>query len=331
MRYVFLLTGEIDEVGTRLLKKLGEVRVARSLVEEDLAKEIENVDALIVRPPAIITRKIIENAEKLKVIGRHGVGYDNIDVKAATEKKIPVTYTPGANAISVAEHTIGLMFALAKKLMPLDRATRKGEWKARDRYEGIELDGKTCSLVGLGRVGTEVARLLKAINMQVLYFDVVRKMGVEERLGIEWVPFSEEDKEKGIQVPEMLLKKADFLSIHVPLTKDTRKMIGARELEAIKNGAFIINTARGGILDEEALYNAIKNGKLSGAALDVFEEEPLSPQSKLLELENVIVTPHSAALTRESKKRMARIVADDVVRVLKKRRPVYIVNPEVFE
>ena len=142
-----------------------------------------HADIGIIGGTGVYDPEIIENAEKLKVIGRHGVGYDNIDVKVAIEKKKPVTYTPGANSISVAEHTIGLMFALAKKLMLLDRATRIGEWEARDRYEGIELDDKICGLVGLGRVGTEVARLLKAINIQVLYFDAVRKMEIEEKLG----------------------------------------------------------------------------------------------------------------------------------------------------
>lgn len=329
--YVFLLTGEIDEAGTRILKELGEVRVTKSIAEEDLVHEIATVDALIVRPPSVITRKIIEHARKLKVIGRHGVGYDNIDVEAATEKRIPVTYTPGANAISVAEHAVGFMFALAKRLVLMNNATRKGEWIARDRFEGIELNGKTCGLVGLGRVGTEVARLLKTIGMQVLYFDVIRKEEVEKQFGIEWIPLSEKDKKKGVKVPEMLLKKVDFLSIHAPLTKETQGMIGAKELETMKKGAFIINTARGGIVNENALYDAIKNGRVCGAASDVFEEEPLSTQNPLLELDNVIVTPHSAALTKESKQRMARTVAEDVVRVLRNERPIYMVNPEVFE
>lgn len=325
-----LLTDIIDKKGIRMLEKVADVLVAPSPSEEVLLKEARDVDAIIVRTPAKITRKIIENAKRLKVISRYGVGYDNIDVPSATRNKIPVTYTPGVNALSVAEYTVSLMMVLAKQIVITDKALRAHKWELRHKYTGFELNGKTLGIIGLGSIGQEVARLSKAIGMYVLYRDIVRKKEDEEKLGIEYVPLKDEDKRRGLRVPERLLKKADFISIHVALTDQTFGMIGRKEIASMKKGAFLINTARGGIVDEQALYEAFKKGKLGGAGLDVFQEEP-PYESVLLKLENVIATPHMAALTKEALERMAVTVAEDVIRVLKGFHPINIANPEVLE
>lgn len=325
-----LLTDIIDEKAIEILERVADVKIASSPSEEVLLREASEADAVIVRTPARITRKIIEKAKNLKVISRYGVGYDNIDVATATERRIPVTYTPGVNTVSVAEYAIGLIVALAKQITRTDRALREHRWELRHKYTGIELSGKILGIVGLGTIGKEVARLSKALGMHVLYWSRTRKEREEKNLGIEFVPLTDEDIKRGLRVPEKLLKESDFISIHLALTEQTRGTIGEREIALMKGGAFLINTARGGIVDEKALYEALKKGKLRGAGVDVFEEEP-PYESPLLKLENVIVTPHMAALTKEALQRMAVTVADDVLRVLKGKHPANIVNPEVLK
>jgi D-3-phosphoglycerate dehydrogenase len=325
-----LLTDRIDKAGIAILEEKAEVKIASCISEETLAEEVHDVDALIVRVPAVITRKILENAKKLRVIARFGVGYDNIDVCAATERGIVVTYTPGANTLAVAEYTIALMFALAKYIIKSDKALREHQWEMRLDYPGIELTGKTLGIVGLGEIGVEVARLSKAIGMRVLYWSRTRKTDKEKELRIEYVPLSKEDLEKGLRIPEKLLKESHFISTHLALTEQTRGIIGAKEIAAMKEGAFLINTARGGLVDEKALYDALKTGKLAGAGLDVFEREP-PYDSPLLSLDNVIVGPHVAALARDAMKRMSIWVAEDVLRVLNGENPLYPVNPQVLE
>lgn len=325
-----LLTDKIDRAGIEKLEKVAKVKIASGAQEEVLAKEARDVDAIIVRIPANITRNVLKNAKKLKVIARFGVGYDNIDVAAATENGIPVTYTPGANTLAVAEYAVALIFSLAKQIITADKALRKHNWEMRHKYAGIELADKALGIIGLGRIGTEVARLSGTLGMRVLYWSQPREDQKESELGIQYTPLTNEDVNKGLRVPEELLKKSDIVSIHVPLTEQTRGIIGKREIALMKDGAFLVNTARGGIVDEEALYNALRNGKLAGAGLDVFEKEP-PYGSSLLDLENVIATPHVAALAKDTLKRMSVIVAEDTLRVLNKERPTYILNPRVLE
>jgi D-3-phosphoglycerate dehydrogenase len=324
-----LLTDRIDKAGMETLERVAEIKLASSVSEDVLMREIEDADGIIVRVPAVVTRKVIDSAKKLKVIARFGVGIDNIDIAAASERGIPVTYTPGANTLAVAEYTVALMFALAKQITKADRALREHRWEMRLEYQGIELTGKTLGLVGLGVIGAEVARLSRAFNINTIYYDVIRKEDVEKSLQIEFVPLTQHDEKKGLRVPEKLLNAADFLSIHVPLIEKTRGLIGPREIESMKNGAFLINTSRGGTVDEKAMYNAIRDGKLAGAGLDVFEKEP-PYDSPLLKLDNVIAGPHVAALAKDTAKRMSLWVAEDTVRVLTGEAPLHVANPQVL-
>lgn len=329
-RFKVLLTDKIDRAGIEILEKVADLRFASSLSEEVLAKEASDVDGMVVRVPAVITRKILENARKLKVIARFGVGYDNIDVAAATEKGVVVTYTPGANTLSVAEYTVALMFTLAKQIIQADKALRERRWAMRLDYPGIELAGKTLGIVGLGEIGSEVARLSKPLGMRVLYWSRTRKEDKEKTLGMEYVPFAEEDKKKGLRVPEKLLKESDFISIHSALTSETRGLIGKKEVAAMKDGTFFINTARGELVNEQELHDALKSGKLAGAGLDVFEKEP-PYDSPLLTLPNVIAGPHVAALAKDAMRRVSVWVAEDIVKVLKHERPMHPVNPQVLD
>ncbi|MFQ6095347.1 MAG: hydroxyacid dehydrogenase [Candidatus Bathyarchaeia archaeon] len=323
MVWKILLTQPIHEVGVRLLKEEAEVEMLNlraDTPQKTIAKHAEDVDALITRLPKI-GREVIDAAERLKVIGKHGVGYDNIDIEAATERSIPVVYTPYAPAEPVANHTIGLILALAKGIVFADRKLREDPvegWKLRYKFVGDTLRGRVLGLIGLGRIGSLVARFAKAFNMRVIYNDVVRKRDLERLLDIEYSSLID------------LLKSSDFVSIHTPLTESTRGLIGEEELGLMKEDAYLINTSRGGIVDEDALYEYLKNERIAGAALDVYATEPISPDNPLLKLENVIVTPHMAANTHDFFINAAKTVAEDVLRVLRGERPVYIVNPEVY-
>lgn len=329
-RFKVLLTDKIDKAGIEILEKVADLKFSSALSEDVLAKEASDVDGMVVRVPAVITRKVLENAKKLKVIARFGVGYDNIDVSAATEIGVVVTYTPGANTLSVAEYAVALMFTLAKQIIPADKALRERRWAMRLDYPGIELAGKTLGIVGLGEIGAEVARLSKPLEMRVLYWSRTRKEDKEKKLGMEYVPFTDADKSKGLRVPEKLLKESDFISVHSALTEQTRGLIGKKEIAAMKDGAFFINTARGELVNEQELCNALKSGKLAGAGLDVFEKEP-PYDSPLLSLQNVIVGPHVAALAKDAMRRVSVWVAEDTVRVLNHEKPLHPVNPQVLE
>ncbi|WP_202319206.1 hydroxyacid dehydrogenase [Archaeoglobus neptunius] len=318
-----LLTSHIDELIVRELSKLGNVRISPDVEEEVLAEEVKDADVLVARVPALITEKIIENGKKLKGIVRWGVGYDNIDVEAARKRGIVVAYTPGTNTVSVAEYVICTMLALAKKLHTTQEEFKKGNWDYRLRYDGTEIYGKSAGILGLGRIGAEVARLCRCFNMQVLYYDVLRRRQIEKELGVRYEPLTDDDRRQGLKVPGKILM-VDYLIIQVPLTTETKGIIGRREIEKMKKGIVIINAARGGVLDEKALYEGLINGKISGAALDVFEEEP--PESELYremsKMDNVILTPHIAGITVESRKRMSLMVVEEVKRILSGERPL---------
>jgi len=315
MRKRVLIVEPIHKSGVELLKKEVDVIPASDPSVETVCKEIRGIDGVIVRT-APFTRKIIESADKLKAIGRHGVGVDNIDIKAASEQGITVVHTPNANMVSVAEHTMSLMLALAKRLFISDRATREGHFGIREQFAAIDLEGKTLGIIGLGRVGSTLAERCKAgFNMKVLAYDPYL--------------FLEKAKEVGISLcnnlPE-LLKKSDFVSIHIPLTKETRNLIGEGELRLMKPIAFLINVARGGIVNEKALAKALRNGWIAGAAIDVFSQEPPEPDNPLLKIENIILSPHMAALTRECVIKMATGAAEGVLDILRGDKPKHVVN-----
>jgi D-3-phosphoglycerate dehydrogenase len=320
MKKKILIVQPIHESGMRVFDDRFDVRVASDPSAATVIKEIQGVEGVVLRM-APFTREIIEAADSLKVIGRHGVGVDTIDVKAATERGIVVTNTPEANALSVAEHTITVIGALAKRVVVYDRAIRTGGWEIRNSYKAVDLDGRTLGLVGIGRIGTLVARkAAAAYNMKVIAFDPYVAPEKAREMGITLVPASED-----------VFRQADVVSMHTPLTPEMRRFVNATRLGLMKPTAFLINFSRGEVVDEKALYTALKTGVIAGAAIDVYDPEPPLNDNPLYELENIILSPHSAALTQECVIRMAVGAAEGVVDVLTGKRPQFVVNPEALK
>ena len=283
----------------------------RPLSAEELIPLVKDADALIVGNDKV-TEDVINAGKKLKVISRYGVGYDNVDLNAAKKKGIVVTNTPNANNNSVADLVIGLMLVLARNLLAVDRIVKSGGWK---RIMGTEIYGKTLGIIGLGKIGKGVAKRAKGFDMNVLCYDVYPDLKFSEEYGVTYCSFEE------------LLKQSDIVTIHVPLTPETKGLIGERELGMMKPTAFLINTSRGGIVDERALYNALANKKIAGAALDVMEQEP-PINSPLLQLDNVVITSHIGGYTCEAITNMGIVAAKNVVLVLNKKQGAHIVNGE---
>ena len=316
-KFKILLYEEMHEAGKALLKEKGEVLFASSYDETSLIKEVKDVDGVIIRANGKVTRKLMESAPKLKVIGRHGVGVENIDIEAATEKGIWVVNTPDANDTSVAEHFFGLALMLSKMLKKGDQALREGRFEARYLYIGRELHGKILGILGFGRIGKAVGRIgYKGFDMKLLYYDAVRYEEMEREIKAEKVSLEE------------LLTQSDYISINLPMLPATKGLIKEREFGLMKPTAYIINLARGPIWDESALCSALKERKIAGAASDVYEVEPVAKDHPLLQLENFVGTPHMAAHTDEALRRMS-LVAEDVIRVLEGKGPLYPVNPVV--
>jgi D-3-phosphoglycerate dehydrogenase len=312
---VILLFEGFHKDGLAMLEERCEVHYASNLEEEELLTEVADVNGIIVRANGEVSRRLMEAAPRLQVVGRHGVGVDNIDLAAAAELGIVVVNTPGVMTESVAEHCLGLMLALTKRIVRADKAARLGVWQVRYEYIGEELYGKTLGVVGFGQIGQRVAELCHvALKMPVLYWDVVEYPEAAAEVNARRVPLEE------------LLSQADVVSLHVPLLPSTQGLIGEAELRRMKSTAYLINTARGPVVEEAALVTALKEGWIAGAGLDVFEVEPAAPDNPLLGLANVVVTPHMASHTQEATRRMAMTVVSDVIRVLEGRRPTYSVN-----
>ena len=289
-----------------------EVIIETGLSEDELIEKIKDVDALLVRSQTQVTAKVIENAPQLKVIGRAGVGVDNIDLKAATENGVIVVNAPTGNINSAAEHTMAMMFSLARNIPQAYYALKHQEWD-RKSYVGVELKGKTLGIVGMGRIGTEVAKRAKGERMHVIAYDPFLTEERADQLGIDYGSL------------DKVLEQADFITVHTPLLKETRHMINAEAFQKMKDGVRIINCARGGIIDEDALYDAIVSKKVAGAALDVFEEEPITDH-KLLELKEVVATPHLGASTVEAQENVAIDVSNDVLNILSGGTAMHPVN-----
>ncbi len=299
------------------LAERAEVRMAPSLDEEALLPLVPDVEGIIIRAKGKVTRRLMQAAPKLKVVGRHGVGVEAIDRTAAAELGITVVNTPFSNDESVAEHCLGMMLALAKRLAEADRALRSGDWEARYRLIGVELQGKTLGLVGFGKIGQRLARMAHlGLGMPIVYYDVVAYPQVEQELAARRISLDE------------LLRQSDVVSVHVPLVKETHGLIGEAALRKMKPGAFLINSARGPVVDPAALRRALQEGWIGGAGLDVFDPEPLPQGDALMALENVVLSPHMAAHTNEGLYRMA-LVAEDVVAVIEGRTPAYPVAPPI--
>jgi D-3-phosphoglycerate dehydrogenase len=274
------------------------------ITKEELLETVAEYDALIVRSRTKVTRDVIEASKKLKVIGRAGVGLDNIDIQAAKEKGITVVNTPEVLTNAVAELTIGLMLTVARGIAEGHRYLKKGEW-IKSKLLGTELRGKTLGIIGFGRIGKRLARLAHAFDMRILVYDVVKP---EEKA-------LEEVEAKLVDVDD-LLSNSDFISLHIPATPENRHFIDIEKLKKMKSSAFLINTARGSIIKEEDLVKALKNGLIKGAALDVYEKEPPT-NTELLSLENVVLTPHIGSQTKEAQVNAALTIADKVISLLK--------------
>ncbi len=294
----------IAEDGIKILKQKGlNVVDLTSVPKDELVNHVADLDAIVVRSATKVRKGIIDSGKNLKVIGRAGVGLDNIDVNYAKSKGIKVINTPRATSISVAELTIGLILAVMRKIAYGDRETRKGNWP-KSRCKGIEMYGKTLGIVGIGRIGKEVAKRAKAFGMNVIYYDIYKLS-------------KEQAKELNVEYRDLddLISEADVITLHVPLTPETEHIINAERIKRMKDGTIIINASRGGVVDEDALYEALKSGKLYGAALDVYENEPLK-ESKLFEIDNIVLTPHIGAQTKEGQKRAGIEIAEKIAEEL---------------
>ena len=313
-KFKILLYEDMHEVGKALLKEKAEIFFTRSFEEASLIKEGGEMDGIIIRANGKVSRILMDSAPKLKVIGRHGVGVENIDLEAATEKGIWVVNTPDANDTSVAEHFFGLALMLSKILKKADIALHEGRFEARYQYIGRELHGKKLGILGFGKIGRAIGRIgHKGFDMRVLYYDAIRYEEVEKEI-------------KAVKVSlEEVLSQSDYISINLPMLPETKGLLKEREFGLMKPSAYIINLARGPMWDEKALYSVLKEGKIAGAGSDVYEVEPATKELPLLQLENFIGTPHMAAHTDEALKRMS-LVAEDIIRVLEGRVPLHPVN-----
>ena len=313
MRPIVLLTHQIHADAMELLRGTAELRVLAQADEVGLLREIVEADALLVRMP--VSPAAIRAGKRLRIVARHGVGLDYIPVELCTELGIPVTFTPDANTESVAEHAIGAMVALAHRFAPADRAVRLGNWAWRDRLTGIDLFERTLGIIGLGRIGSRVAEIAtQAFCMKVLGHDPHVAPGAAINGSVTLV-----------DLPK-LLEQSDFVTIHTPLTPQTRHTLNTARIASMKRGSFLINAARGGLVDTAALAAALTSGHIAGAALDVLEDEPPLPDNPLLGLENVLITPHSAALTEEAMYRMGMTAAEDIARTLRGEPPKHQAN-----
>jgi len=287
-----------------------------------LIEKVREVDGLCCLLTDKIDREVIEAAsDRLRVISQVAVGYDNIDVEAATEKGIYVTNTPGVLTDTTADFAFALLMAAARRIVEADRYVRGGKWKipwGLMMFLGQDVWGKTLGIIGLGRIGSAVARRAKGMNMRVLYYDIYRNEAMERELGVEYVDL------------ETLLRESDFVSIHVPLTPSTRHLIDESKLRLMKKTAVLVNTSRGPVVDEKALYKALKEGWIWAAALDVWEKEPTDPDNPLLTLDNVIATPHIASASYETRTKMAVMAVENLIAALEGKVPPNIVNKEAL-
>jgi D-3-phosphoglycerate dehydrogenase len=317
-----LIVGPFHEQGMRLLEARGDIscEVVDGASPDEVAARIAEADGITVRTSRL-PGALLEKAERLKVVSRHGVGYDNVDLEVLNRRGIPLTITADANAVSVAEHTLFLMLTLAKQGLAQDRATRESRWPERNRLDRIDLHGRRMLIIGFGRIGREVAVRCEAFGMRVSICDPYVGHEAIGRSGFHPV-----DDFRAV------LPETDLLTVHVPLDDQTWHLIGAPELAALPPHALVINVARGGIVDESALINALRNGTIRGAGLDVFEQEPPARDNPLFGLDNVVLSPHGAGLTEQSAVRMAVSTAKNLLAGLDGTLdPTMVVNRQVLK
>lgn len=315
----FVMTQAVCQEGLDMLNGVADIYVADNQDPNNYLDEMQDADAIIVRI-AKCDGNAIEKSPNLKVIGRTGVGYDSVDVETATKLGIPVVITPGANNRSVAEHAVAMMFALSKNLLEAQNEMCKGNWEIRGAKKAFELEGKTVGILGLGAIGRETAKICRGIGMKICAYDpFMTKEQVEANDAVYYDNYMD------------LLRDSDIVTIHIPLTEQTKNMIGKEQFSIMKKTALIINCSRGGIINEEDLVNALKNGVIAGAGTDVFVNEPPKADDPLLNCPNLIVSPHSAAQTREAVIKMAQMCVKGCLAILDGKKWPYVADTKVYE
>lgn len=314
-----LATGPVPTLARELLSPFASIEVAASIDEPSLVSLIPGAIGLIVRGVVPISRRLIDAGKDLQVIGRTGAGYDNVDIQAATEHGIPVVFAPAAGTRAVAEGTLLMLLALAKRLRELDEKTRAGQWGARDELAIGDLHGATLGIIGLGRIGSQVGHLAQAFGMKVIANDPFVGKDAAATMGIELMGL------------EKLLGRADFISLHAPLNQHTRELVNADRLRSVKRGAVLVNLARGGLLANlDVLYEALESGRLSGLGLDVYPNEPPDVSHPIFRRADVLCTPHCMGLSRRAAHATFSMVSEGMADVFRGRIPVNVVNPQVF-
>jgi len=318
------VTRELPERGMKIILERFDAEVWPEYgppPKKEILKKVKDVDALVTLLTDKIDTEVFDAAPRLKIVAQMAVGYDNIDVDEATKRGIYVTNTPGVLTETTADFAWALLLAVARRVVEADRYVRTGQWKVSwhpNMLLGRDVYGATLGIVGAGRIGTAVARRAKGFNMKILYYDVVpMPPEIEKELGAQRVDL------------ESLFRESDFISIHVPLTKETYHLVNEERLRLMKKTAYLINNSRGAVVDEKALYKALKEGWIAGAALDVFEQEPTPLDNPLLKLDNVVVAPHISSASYETRSRMAEMVAENLVAFFEGKVPPNLVNPEV--
>lgn len=318
-RPLIVLAGPIHPDGHALLGREARVIVRKDLTEDGLIETAAEAEGILFRARPRCTERLMAACPNLRVVGRHGAGLDIVDIPAATRLGVAVVHAPGSNAQAVAEHTLMLMLCCVKRTLRIDRMTRAGDWSAREVVANVELGGRTLGIVGVGNIGRLVAKFAGAIGMRVVGYDKYVPANEVRRRGAEPVGSL-----------ETLLSQADILTCHTPLTPETRHMINDETLALLKPGAIFINTSRGAVHSEPALFEALTRGRLAAAGLDVFEEEPSPLDNPLFNLDNVVCSAHVAGVTKEAARQAALQVAGEMLRVLRGERPQVLVNPEVW-
>ena len=319
MKPLVVLAGPIHPDGVKQLEAEARVVISNDETEAGIIKAAQEASGILFRIKPDCTRSLMAACKQLKVVGRHGAGLDIVDLEAATDLGVAVVHAPGSNSNSVAEHAIRLMLACAKQAVVVDKRTRLADW-GKSRWQGLlEMNGRTLGIIGVGNIGRRVAKIAGAMGMRVIGYD-------------KYVA-AEELRNRGVEpMPDMasVLRQADVVTCHTPLTRETRHMIDAAAIAQMKPGVIFINTSRGKVQDEEALRVALEGGKIRAAGIDVFEEEPVSSDSRLLQLDNVIVSPHIAGVTEETTRGMAMQVTAEMLRVLRGEKPHVLGNPDLW-
>lgn len=317
-RPLVVVSQAIHPAGMAILEAHARVVVPADPSEETVLAIGAEAEAILIRTRPILTEALLASLKRLRCVARYGVGLDNVDLAAATRLGLPVLHAPGLNANAVAEHTLMLMLAVIKCLLPQDAALRRGAW-ADLRARGIgELRGLTLGIIGVGNIGRRVAHLARAFGMEALGYDPYLSAEELEARGA-----------RKVELPD-LLRRADIVSLHCPLTPETRHLLGREAFALMKEGVVVINTSRGGTVDQAALLEALERGKVAGAGLDVFDPEPPEADNPLFALDRVVLTPHVAGVSERANRAIATQVSTDIVRVLRGERPSVVANPEVL-